>query len=183
MTGLDTFERWKEQWLAERPPRAMRISELRVEVARRRRRLALVVVGEVVLTIVLIVLTVSILRAEQPVAFDARIWLAVLWLTWAAAVAFSAWNRTLAWASQSGQSHLEQVEHLARMRLRTAAFVLVLTALLTVTLLGLGWATPANMLLAILYMAWALCYGSRARRDLAHIRRIAAEFGEDDGPV
>lgn len=185
ITRGESSDRWSDIWAAERPPGRVRISELRAEAARRRRKMALVVAGEVVLTIGLIVLTLTTLLADDPTGAAAKVWLAAAWLTWAIAAAFATWNRRGVWApeTETARSYLALSEERARRRRRAAAFVLGLTACLAVALIVADEVTVPGLIVVALYAGWAGWYGWKAHRDLDEIRRVAADFRKDEGEV
>lgn len=172
-------------WRGEQRSPRIGVEDLRAEAARRRRKMLLVVAGEVVLTAGLIALTVTIVRADGPTSSGTVTWLAALWLTWVIAAGFATWNRWGVWqpAAETARSYLALSEERARRRGRVASFVLGLVVVQAVVLLVMGEARVAGLALVALYGGWAVWYGRKAHRELEDIRRIAAEFQDGDGKV
>ncbi len=172
----------RELWAREDPPHQVNLEDLRADAARARRRTNWVIAGEVLITAVLIGQTIRAVRGEPQLGDGLLPWLTIAWATWVMAVAFAAWNRLGARRAhtETARDYLALSEARARARMRTAAFVLVLTVALgsaIVALGGFGWILAA---VVALYLGWALWYGRRAWRDLATVRQVVAEF-DDSG--
>jgi len=172
-------------WRSEPSPAGVDLDDLRSEAARRRRKMVLVVVGEVLLTAGLIAWTVAVLLSDGPTSSRTVLWLAAAWLTWTVVAGFATWNRWGSWAAttESTRAYLALSEERARRRMRSAGFVLGLAAVVAAVALALGYDGLTGLVLLGLYAAWAIWYRHRARRDLDGIRRTAAEFGGEEGPV
>lgn len=138
----------------------------------------LVVAGEALLTLGLIAITIAVLGGEGRPAPETRLWAGLAWTTWLILVVFALWNRRGVWTAhtESARSFIALSEERARRRVRAASFLFGFTALLGVVIALLGWFGTATGAVILLYLGGALGYGRRARRELASIRRIAAEF-------
>lgn len=178
-------DRLSALWTAEHSPRQIGLEILRREALRRRRKMLLVTASEAVLTIVLIGLTLAYLLGEIPLTRDTISWLALLWISWAVATGFAFWNRRGVWATknQSMLGHLALIEKRALRRRRAGRFVVGLTLVLTVACLSLDLASPPFLVMAGLYVAWALWYERKAGIDLGEARRDIAEFREEETPM
>lgn len=155
-----------------------------------RRRLAVVVVLEVLVTAAAMAGSVALVRGRG----DVVAWTAAVaaWVTLVAVLAFAVWNRRGTWRplARTVEGYLAVSELRCRRKIRTArfvaGFVLAGTAALTGwRVLRLGgfamadgpeawWrlALPAVVVLA--YLAWAVWYARRARRELAWLEGLRA---------
>ena len=181
----DPVDTLKALWHTEQPPERISIEHLRAEVARRSRRMLLVVAGELVLTAALIALTVSLLGANGPASSRLAAWLGLLWLTWLVAAGFATWNRWGVWrpSGETAQSYLALSEERTRRRRRVANFVLALVAVQLVGVLVFGEARAVGLGIAALYAGWATWYRRKAGRELHAIRLVAEEFRRGSGTV
>lgn len=169
-------------WKSDEAPRPVTVDDLRAELTRRRWRMVGVVIGEVALTVALVVLTLTVFTGDGPTTARALGSLGLLWLTWLVAAAFATWNRWGRWraSTESAESYVALLEERARRRRRVADFVLGLVAVQLVVFVALGEVHSLGVVIIALYATWAIWYRSRASRELATIRGIAAQLrGED----
>lgn len=173
--------RMRDVWMSESPPERVRLEVLRAEARRRRRRMGLVVLLEIVLTGVLIAVTVSIVL-DAGATGGRMAWLGAVWLTWLAVAGFATWNRWGVWSPQAetARSYLMLAAERARRRRRAALFVFALTAVQAAALFATrDGITVAGIAIVLLYAAWAVWYGIAAQRDLTRFRGLSAQLRED----
>lgn len=186
--GLDELrEIWRRGDDPVSPP------AIRRAVRRQQWRLAGVVLGELAVTV--IVVAATLWRIDRGLDGFWWTWLAVLWASWLAALGFTAWNRRGVWRAdgRSTRAYLALLLERARRRQRTARFVLVLlgceaaaVACLLVrggvrgTARGGAWVLLAAI--CAVYAAWALNYGSRARREQRRLSELQRVW-QEDGPA
>jgi len=175
----------KALWTLEEAPEQVTVEALRTEVARRRRRMLWTVAGEMVLTLGLVVLSVSLLGGDEPASSRDLTWLGLLWLTWLIIAGFATWNRWGVWqpSGETARSYLALLEERARRRMRAGTFVLGLVFVQFALLLVFGELRSLGLLIVGLYAGWAGWYRWRAARELASIRGIADEFRTGDRSV
>lgn len=177
----DPVDPLKAIWAGEQPPARVGVEDLRVEAARQRRGMLLVVAGEVVVTVGLIALSLVLVASDGPISPGTVTLLATLWLTWLVAAGFAMWNRWGMWkpAAETARSYLALLEERARRRGRVANFVLGLISVHLVVVLILGEVRGIGLAVVALYAAWAVWYRRKAHCELEAIRRMAAEFHEE----
>jgi hypothetical protein len=169
-------------WKRDQAPRPVTVDDLRAELTRRQRRMVGVVIGEVVLTAGLGMLTLTVFTGDGPATARTLGWLGLLWLTWLVVAAFATWNRWGAWraSAESAESYVALLEERTRRRRRVADFVLGLVAVQLVVFSPFGGVHPLGLVIIALYATWAVWYRGRASRELAAIRGIGAQLRGDD---
>lgn len=172
-------------WKRDEAPRPVTIDDLRTELRRRRRRMIGVVAGEVALTAALVVLTLTAFKSDGATTTRSLGFLGPLWLTWLVAAAFATWNRWGRWraSTESAESYVALLEERTRRRRRVADFVLGLVAVQLAAFVTFGEVHLLGLVLIALYATWALWYRRRANRDLANVRRIAAQLRGEESDV